>query len=234
MTIQSFVHTWHPRAAGTGLLAVYLLLAACDGPHFNITAPDTIVGSGRVSSESRPVHGWSGVALSGVGRLVVDRTGSESLTITAEDNILPLLASQVVGSFLELRLNTSRGVSATREILFQATARELDGVRISGAGEIEASGIDSSFFTVDLSGAGEIRAFGRAERQEISISGAGIYDAEGVASRVAAVTASGAGLARIRVSDRLDANVTGAAKIEYWGDPEVHLTGSGTVVRIGP
>ncbi|MEM7357308.1 MAG: DUF2807 domain-containing protein, partial [Acidobacteriota bacterium] len=180
MTIQSFSHRWHRRMAGAGILAVALLLTACDGPRIRVTAPDATIGSGRVTSESRTVTGWSGVTLDGVGRLVIDQTGSESLIITAEDNILPLLRSEVAGGFLELGFDVSGSVSATRQILFEATARRLDGLRIRGAAEIDAAGIDSSFFTVDLSGAGNIRARGRVDQQEISISGAGRYDAENV------------------------------------------------------
>jgi hypothetical protein len=60
------------------LLAV-LLLAGC-----TITR-----GSGQLSSESRQVSGFTKVELSGSGELKIEQTGTESLTISAEDNVLP-------------------------------------------------------------------------------------------------------------------------------------------------
>lgn len=226
------------RLASALLLAAGTLLTACDGDHHNnyssLTGPDAIVGSGSVSSEPRAVSGFRGVSLSGAGRLLVDRTGFESLTITAEDNILPLLTSEVVGGLLELGVATGRSIRTSREILYEVNATTFDRLRISGAGDVEAAGIQTSHFRVDISGAGNVTAFGRAEAQEIAISGAARYDAEGVTSREATVRVSGAGFARVRVSHRLDADVSGTAVIEYYGNPVVNVTGNGTVRRMGP
>ncbi len=59
-----------------GTLAAILLLSACSA----------IQGSGKVTSESRVVHGFTEVDFSGSGHLVIEQTGTKSLTITAEDN----------------------------------------------------------------------------------------------------------------------------------------------------
>jgi hypothetical protein len=46
--------------------------------------------------------GFTKVELSGTGELRIEKTGTESLTISAEDNILPRLTSKVSGDTLIL------------------------------------------------------------------------------------------------------------------------------------
>lgn len=199
-----------------------------------VTGPNTIVGSGNVISESRTVSGFNGVSLSGAGRLIVDRNGFESLTITAEENILPHLTSRVSGGLLDLGVETGKSVNTNREILYEVSASRFDELRISGAGDAEAMGIDSRYFRVNLSGAANVTAFGEADEQEVTISGAGRYDAEGVSSRIATITVSGAAFARLRVSGQLNVHISGAGAVEYYGDPVLHVTGDGSVRRMGP
>jgi hypothetical protein len=69
------------------LITVALLVTAC-----SVTR-----GSGQLTTESRPVSGFTKVELSGTGELTIEQTGTESLTISAEDNILPRLTSEVSG-----------------------------------------------------------------------------------------------------------------------------------------
>jgi hypothetical protein len=59
-------------------------------------------GSGTLKSEKRDVVGFTEVAISGEGELTLSQTGQESLTIEAEDNLLPLLTSTVAHGCLTL------------------------------------------------------------------------------------------------------------------------------------
>ncbi len=226
------------RSWATLILAAGLLHTGCDsdGRHdySRFTGPDSIVGSGNVISETRSVGGYNGVSLSGAGRMIVDRNGFDSLTITAEENILPHLTSQVSGGLLELGIAPGVSINTSREILYEVSARTLDELRITGAGDAEVMGIDSRYFRVVVSGAGNITAFGEAGEQDVTISGAGRYDAEGVNSRTATITVSGAAFARVRVSGQLNVNISGAGVVEYYGDPVLNVSGDGSVRRMGP
>ena len=52
------------------------------------------VGSGNVVKETREARDFDSVSLTGIGALIIQQTGEESLTIEADDNILPLLTSE--------------------------------------------------------------------------------------------------------------------------------------------
>ncbi|HEY9468078.1 MAG TPA: DUF2807 domain-containing protein [Propionibacteriaceae bacterium] len=107
------------------LLAV-LLLAGC-----------TIIrGSGQVSSESRQVSGFTKVELSGSGELKIEQTGTESLTISAEDNVLPKISSEVSGRTLILGSKSNAKIIPTKPISYSLTVKDLTGLAVSGSGSV--------------------------------------------------------------------------------------------------
>lgn len=80
-----------PRPAAALLLLAALALTACDDDYgVRVTGPrDHVIGSGNLVTESIVVSGFDGITLRGVGLLVVEQGGSESLRVTSDDNILP-------------------------------------------------------------------------------------------------------------------------------------------------
>ena len=52
-------------------------------------------GSGNLITQSRPVSEFTEVELLGDAELTIEQTGTESLTMEAEDTILPVLRSQI-------------------------------------------------------------------------------------------------------------------------------------------
>lgn len=205
------------------------------------------VGSGEVVSESRDVGGFSELAFSGVGHVSITQTGSESLTIEAESNILPLLTSYVSGN--QLTIGTEPGVHFTpkRPIRYTLTVKDLSLVRLSGAGNVEIPALGTQVLRVKLSGAGNfsvaslaadaieltlsgagsVTCAGQVRRQDVHISGAGSYHGDDLASATANVAISGTGSAHVQVSEQLDARVSGVGSITYSGQPEVRKSVSG-------
>lgn len=206
-----------------------------------------VVGSGEVVSEHRDVSGFDEITLSGVGQLHITQTGSESLIIEAENNILPLLTSEVRGRRLVLGTEPGTHFTPKRPIRFTLTVKDLTAIRISGAGNaevpalgtpslrLEISGAGNMTVTalaaesveVSLSGAGNLTCAGEVRDQDVRISGAGSYHGEDLASMTAQVVISGTGSAYARVSERLDARVSGVGSIVYSGNPAVRKSVSG-------
>jgi hypothetical protein len=194
-----------------------------------------VVGNGRLVTQARPVAGFDGITLSGAGRLIIEQTGREALTITAEDNILPFLTSDIRSGCLILGTVPDVSLSPTREIVYRLEVRDLYEIVVSGAGDIEAVGIDTPELHVVVSGAENIYVQGVADWQDLVISGAGHYVARDLFSLIATVTVSGSGSALVRVSDRLEATVSGSGLVEYIGSPwvDAEVSGTGAVRRIG-
>jgi hypothetical protein len=201
-----------------------MVLACGDSP----TSNDQIIGSGNVVTESRPVSDFDGVALGGVGQLIMEPGTSEALTITAEDNILPLLRSDVRDETLFLGPDPGTALSTTQDIVYRLTFRDMRSIAVSGVTVTTATGIETEVLSVVASGVTSIDLTGRADRQNLEISGTSSYLAENLQTRITSLTVSGSTRAVVRVSERLEGVVSGSADVEYIGSPQVSVTVSGS------
>jgi hypothetical protein len=219
---------------GIGTLGLILGAAGCECSHDGNPGGSSrgLRGSGVLATESWDVGGFSGISVGGGSRLIVERTGTESLTVTAEDNILRYLRAEVTGDRLVLGPRRGVDVSPTLEIVYRVTCRELSGIFLSGGSHAEVTGIDSDVFVAELSGASVVVASGRANSQVVHASGASDHRAADLASRTAIVGFSGASRGTVRVSERLVVDASGGSVLEYIGDPELTLnTSGGSLVR---
>ena len=215
------------RVLVVGAATVLLLLAAsgCDGGVLGVR------GSGNVITESRDVSGFNEIALFGSGTVRVGVDGTESLIIEAEDNIMPRLTSEVHDGRLELSVESS--ISPTTDIIYTVSALALEGVAISGSGEVTATGIAVDSFDVEISGSGRVEPTGTADTLVVGISGSGRYLGEDLEASVGTVRVSGSGEAVVNVTDDLDVDVSGSGGVQYIGDPRVaeSISGSGDITR---
>lgn len=206
------------------LLTVALVLAAC-----SVTR-----GSGQLASESRPVTGFTKVELSGTGELTIEKTGTESLAISAEDNLLPLLTSEVSGDTLVLGTKRNTEIVTTKPINYALTVKDLTGLTLSGSGNIRVSNLSTPKLTTKISGSGTITASGTADDQDLDISGSGRYQADQLASKTLNAGISGSGTASVLVSDALDVRISGSGTLTYTGDPTrvtQDVSGSGKLIK---
>ena len=206
-------------------LAVTVVAAACG------TGGGT-AGSGTISTESRPVAGVKAVELDVAGVLTIDQTGAESLTIEADDNILPKLTSDVVDGTLVLGVKHDETISPRKPIKYTLTVATLNGIEANGSTTVTASGLSTDRLNVAISGVGHMTVAGSAGSQAVTISGSGQYQAATLASHSASVDISGSGTVVVRVDTTLDVHIAGSGTVTYLGHPEVTqaVTGAGTVI----
>lgn len=201
-----------------------LMLLACDG-----NDSDGVRGSGEVVSESREVHDFDEILLEGSGDLVVEVNGSESLVIEAEDNLMPLLTSEVRNGRLELGQRES--ISPTEPISYVVSAADLEGVSIAGTGDVIASNLDCTVFRASIAGSGSFDVEGSCEGLDVAIAGSGDFDGEELLVASASISIAGSGDALVNVTDALDVSIAGSGDVEYIGDPslDIDVAGSGNV-----
>jgi hypothetical protein len=196
------------------------------------------------------VSGFDEIVLLTSGDVNVEVTGTESLEIKADDNIMALLTAEVVNGRLEL--GSSEPFSTTRGITYTITAAELAGVTISGSGDVDASRIDTDSFEATVTGSGTLNPSGTCSRLEATISGSGDINPSGSCADLEVTingsgkfagddleaatgtdTVSGSGDAVVNVTDNLSVRISGSGDVRYIGDPTVSesISGSGDVSR---
>lgn len=231
------------------LAVLVLLLTGC---------ASSIVGSGRVVTESRPVSDFDALDFSGVGEVTITQGDTESLTIQAEDNLMPLIRTQVKDRTLTIGVANQADLfqfAPTRPIRFNLAVKNLEGIEISGAGHVQSASLKSDRFSIkvngvgsivldrleanevdsSVSGAGHLEIGGQVVNQAAQLSGLGNYQARNLNSQAARVTLTGAGNATLAAQDNLDVTITGAGAVHYYGNPRIsrHIAGAGIVDRLG-
>ena len=188
-------------------------------------------GSGVVKTQSRDVSGFSAIALSAIGEVHVERGDKDSLTVEAEDNVLPLLETTVKDGKLTLSPKNNSNISPTRPIVYRITTKQLDGVSISGSGSVHAAKVDAKTFSIAVSGSGKVSASGKADSLKIAISGSGSTDTSNLPVASARIAVSGSGKVTVNAQETLDVSVVGSGSIDYLGNPKVQkrITGAGRV-----
>lgn len=210
----------------------------------------TVNGSGHVISETRTVTGFDRVSIAGTGELTVVQGDQESLTIEAEDNLLPFLRAEVTNGRLaigphnvnvhptrtiryQLQVKTLRDIDLSGAIRAEASQIKTDrlGLGISGAGKVTIAHLEAGTLTTRISGSGTMIVAGRVDKQEINISGSGNHQARELKSAKADVNISGSGRASLWVTEFIKAHISGSGNVDYHGSPSVdsHVSGSGRI-----
>ena len=209
------------------VLALLLSISGC------VMVGDQIEGSGVAKTETRDVPTFSRINSTGSAEVTVMIGDKQSLTVEADDNILPLIDTNVKGDKLEISSHDS--YSTRTPIRITITVANLEEARVAGSGSVNASGIDAKKFDAHISGSGNVNVSGKAEALTATVTGSGKLDATELPVDSANITVTGSGDAMVNATKSVKAHVTGSGDIHYAGNPlnvEQHVTGSGTVRKM--
>ncbi len=112
----------------------------------------TAQDSSDVTSESRDVSGFDEVELIGIGNLSIQQTGSESLTVEAEEDVLPEIRTEVADNRLIIGPEPGTTLNTTGPINYTLTVKDLNALKLSGAGSIDAQDISTDNLAVTMRG----------------------------------------------------------------------------------
>ena len=188
-------------------------------------------GSGLRKTEKRDVPAFTAINTSGMLEVDVKCQKAVSLEVEADDNLLPLVQTEVVDGVL--RIKTTRNYHSQRGIIVRVTVPNLERLQASGAGKFRISDLKNDEFEIHSSGVVEVSASGQTKSLEIDESGAGKIDTHNLRATVVSVHVSGAANVAVYASDQLDVTVSGAANVTYSGDPKIskHVSGAGSITK---
>jgi len=192
-------------------------------------AAGSVKGSGNVTIEERAVGDFHGVSLMGSPDVTITVGGAPSMTLEAEDNILPLITTEVKDGILHI--GSEKSFSSRKGIHVTLTVPELRSVKITGSGDVEAEGVRGDLFKAMVKGSGDIEVTGSVERVEVDVLGSGdikLFDLDAVHG---VATVKGSGDINIQASGTLELAVLGSGDIRYRGTAEVEreVHGSGDI-----
>ena len=206
-------------------LALFAFLSSCD-------TDDTINGSGNLTSESRDVGAFTRVSSEGVFEVTINQGATQSVEITADDNVIGRVRTRVVNDELQLYLEDGYSYSGIT-LRANISATSLSGLFNSGAGNMEVTGVDQpGAFTIVNFGSGNISIAGTASSLSIRNEGSGNISAFDFPVENCSVDIEGSGNAEVHCSDNLDVSIEGSGNVLYKGNPSINtsISGSGSVI----
>lgn len=224
--------------------ALMLLAPAC-GPG--------ITGSGYVVSETRPVPAYSSLEVHD-GLSASLTVGPRSVTVRADDNLLPYLETFVRGDTLVVRERPGislyrshvqvvltndvlRGVDATggSQVTAEATASPSFALLASGGSDVVVDGLSAGELTLDASGGSQVQASGAAANLILDDSGGSQVHARSLVAQTADLEVSGGSFLEVTVVAHVTGEASGGSHVTVYGRPTGHLeaTGGSTLIWAG-
>lgn len=202
-----------------------------------------------IINEPREVAEFDHILVKGIGKFIIKQGGEQSVKVKADEEIIKRITTEVVDRKLVIdvgrdwveRISMGINLLSSREIMVEISSRELFGLEITGACDLEASDIrgdsfelkmsgasnvelkncDTNKIQTDMPGAGKVLITGKTGDQQVTLTGAGAYDASHLESQNAKVALTGVGSAIVWAKENLEVSVTGVGSIEYYGNPHV-------------
>lgn len=215
-----------------------------------------IQGSGKSATESRQVSDFEAISINGSFRLEVRQGTKEAVTVTGDDNLLPLIETLVEqgsnGRTLIIRSKRGEsyrtrtemkitvdvvklvaiGSSGSGDVLVEALKTPSFKLSISGSGDATMRSLETDSMQLTIAGSGDVRAAGNAKKLRISIAGSGDAAMADLVADDVSISIAGSGDASVTANKSLTASVAGSGDVRYRGAPtelKTSVAGSGTV-----
>ncbi|HET9753178.1 MAG TPA: head GIN domain-containing protein [Myxococcales bacterium] len=222
-----------------GSVLIALLSAAC--------VHESVRGNGRTTRELRDLPRFDAVAVHSGIHAEVEIGPQAPVQVDADENILPLVVTEVVDGTLSIRFRRDTDVSSEQAVRVRVRAPavhrlEATGgaelraqaepggdleVRSSGGSEVRVRGLNANRLSVSGSGGARVQLAGAADTVRLRISGGTRVRAASLAARAVSVHGSGGASAEIRASDVLRGSLSGGSTVHLIGRASSRVSTSG-------
>jgi Putative auto-transporter adhesin, head GIN domain len=214
----------------------------------------TVVGSGKAITEARVTQPFTAVSVTGAADVVIRQTGKTAVEVSGDDNIVPLVTTEVKGQTLVIGFKDKTSMRTKTKLVVRVDVAALTGIGISGSGDVVAEPIKADSLDVSISGSGDIRlsdlnaaslavsiagsgdftASGTVSKQRYNIAGSGDIKSSALKGNDVSVSIAGSGDASVWATGTLSGSIVGSGDIRYLGDATVSksVLGSGSMKRM--
>jgi putative autotransporter adhesin-like protein len=206
---------------GSLIIGLTLAMGGCDFIDTN-----RVKGSGVSKTEKRSLGAFTSIDVSCAGSIQVRAHEPPGLEISGDDNIVPLITTEVKSDTLYIR--SAQQYAPRDKLQITISAPDLKKFLFNGAGEASLANIKNDQIEIEMSGAGSLSASGETKGVDISLTGAGSVDAKDLHAVTAKVNSTGVGSIDVYATAQLDVTASGIGEVNYYGNPKtVNRNGTG-------
>ena len=180
-----------------------------------------VTGEGPIQRETRQVDAFSRIEVSaGIG-VTVRMSQTRSLEVRAQENILPLIATDVEED--TLRIRSTRSYSATEGVEVTVATPTVGGISMSGGSQGHVDGLETEHLDLDLSGGAGLTVTGAASTVTLGASGGSRAELRNLSATAITLDVSGGSTVTVHPSDQVSGSASGESRVIVLGDPEVSI-----------
>ena len=176
--------------------------------------------SGNVMTETRDLVDFKSIEVSGVFNVEIVAQKSFAVEIEADEKLLPLIKTEVNAGVLTI---SKKRFSVRSFKNFKAKIRisapNIERIEASGVTKTSLSNLDGESLDIDINGASKIEVEGKVSDLNVDMNGASKLEAKNLLTKNAKIEGSGASKAYVSASDKLSCDLSGASRVNYYGDP---------------
>ncbi len=214
----------------------------------------------NIITETRDVFGFDQVKLREYGELIITQGEQETLSIEADEELLPKIKTEVDHGKLVIAIDQDWISHLTTQLINRkikyklqvkniqkleisgaASVKALDlitdrlDLKVSGAANVNINQLHAHHLEVELPGTGNLDLAGQADEQIVVVSGAGMYRAARLETKKTSIEITGLGKATIWAVSDLNVTITGLGSVRYYGEPRVkrNIHGMGNLQALG-
>ncbi|HUM48215.1 MAG TPA: head GIN domain-containing protein [Chitinophagales bacterium] len=223
--------------------------------HSAVLAQTSESGKGTITTQTRNLGDYSGIALNVPATLSVSQSSKFSFRMEGRQELLDQVITEVKNSelvikfrdnkwkgsgestlriFIELPAISGLEINGSGDIaaLTDITTKNL-GLVVNGSGDITMKKIIATTITAEINGSGSIlNIAGNADNVTFAVNGSGDINADNLQSKKVSASATGSGDIAAGAAETLDINIAGSGDIFYKGNPasvNKNIVGSGNV-----
>lgn len=201
---------------------------------------DCIEGEGDLVTEDRILKEFEIIVLRCSADLIIHQnkiSNSCKATVSAQENLLPYIHSNVEGS--KLVIDVEGCITSNKRIEIEIASNALSKIYNDGSGTISSSNIlknDELKIILDgsgdvnvrskgeslecnLNGSGDIIIDGSFNSLDLELDGAGDFEGDQLEVNSAEIHSDGSGSTTVQVKDKLNVHLDGSGDVKYYGSP---------------
>lgn len=221
-----------------------ILISSCDADPFGC-----LKGEGEEVSRTLNLPEITRIDLNISGKVTIREGESQIIVINSQDNVIDAILADSNLSNGNWQIDID-GCSSIDEVEIDMTLPNIQGIQISGSGEVLSDGVfqnignlqleidgsgkikmdlgDANEISMEMSGSGEIELTGSTETQNIDINGSGDIKNKDLISEICNIQIDGSGDCFVHANQQLRIEINGSGDVCYTGEPTISFESNGS------
>lgn len=205
------------------LLAVVFVGVSCNSQKIANPSANTIIqGNGIVKEEIRKMESYHTIITKIGYDIVLTNKPQGEIRVVGEENINPIILTEVKNGILEIGTNPKMGYSSKQKTnKIYIPVKGINTLKVTGVSNIKnEEALEFSKLKVEVEGVANVALRGKVEDLEVNMKGTGRFSGFNLIAENAQVKLKGMGNINIFATETFDGEVNGVGVIEVKGNPK--------------